>query len=104
MAPYFTLTPANTTALLHTSIRLDCKAYGVPTPTIKWVKYTESGGETAIQTGGRFIVGGTFGYLYVLQIHWSDAGRYGCIAQNEHGRVVTDAHVTVITGIHYYVI
>lgn len=97
MAPYFVTTPTNTTAPLHASVRLDCKAYGVPTPTLKWMKYTDSG-ETVITTSGRFIVSALSGYLYILGIHWSDAGRYGCIAQNEHGRIVADAHVTVVTG------
>lgn len=97
MAPYFTKTPSNSTAVLHATVRLDCQAYGVPTPTVKWVKYTDSG-KTVIRTGGRFIVGAVFGYLYILGIHWSDAGQYGCIAQNQYGRVVADAHVTVVTG------
>jgi len=61
------------------------------------VKYTDSG-ETVIQTGGRFIVGILFKNLYILRIHWSDAGRYGCIAQNQHGRIIADAYVTVVTG------
>ena len=61
------------------------------------MKYTDIG-ETVIQTGGRFIVGALFKYLYILGIKWSDAGRYGCIAQNQLGRVVANAHVTVVTG------
>ena len=89
--------PSNSTAVLHTTVRLNCKAYGVPAPTLKWVKYTNSG-ETVIQTGGRFIVGAVFKNLYILRIHWSEAGRYGCIAQNQYGRVVADAHVIVVTG------
>ena len=97
MAPYFITTPSNSTALLHATIRLDCQAYGVPAPTLKWVKYTVSG-KTVIQTGGRFIVGVVFKNLYILGIHWSDAGRYGCIAQNQYGRLVADAYVTVVTG------
>lgn len=65
-------------------------------PTIKWVKYTDSG-ETEIRTGGRFIISSVFS-LFILGILWSDEGRYGCVAQNEHGRVVADAYLTVITG------
>ena len=97
MAPYFMKTPSNSTAVLHADVRLDCQAFGIPAPTLKWVKYTNSG-ETVIQTGGRFIVGAVFKYLYILGIHWSDAGRYGCVAQNQHGRVIADAHVTVVTS------
>ena len=66
-------------------------------PTIKWVKYTDSG-ETEMRTNGKFIIGSVFRYLYILGILWSEEGRYGCIAQNEHGRVVADAYLTVITG------
>lgn len=95
--PYFIIMPSNSTAVLHGTVRLDCQAYGVPAPTLKWVKYTESG-ETVIQTGGRFFVGAIFKNLYIFRIQWSDAGRYGCIAQNQYGRVIADAHVTVVTG------
>ena len=97
VAPYFITMPSNSTDLLHATVQLNCKAYGVPAPTLKWVKYTDSG-ETVIQTGGRFIVGTVFRNLYILKIHWSDAGRYGCIAQNQFGRVIADAHVIVVTG------
>lgn len=97
MAPYFITMPSNSTAVLHATVQLDCQADGVPAPTLKWVKYSESG-KTVIQTGGSFIVGADFGHLYILGIHWSDAGRYGCIAQNQYGRVIADAHVTVITS------
>lgn len=97
MAPYFKTTPSNSTAVLHADAQLDCQAFGIPTPTLKWVKYTDSG-ETVIQTGGRFIVGAVFKYLYILGIHWSDAGRYGCVAQNQYGRVIADAYVAVVTG------
>lgn len=97
MAPYFIATPSNSTAVLHATVQLDCQAYGIPAPTLKWVKYTDSG-ETVIQTGGRFIVGALTKNLFILGIHWSDAGRYGCIAQNQHGRIIADAYVTVVTG------
>lgn len=97
MAPYFIATPSNSTAVLHATVQLDCQAYGIPAPTLKWVKYTDSG-ETVIQTGGRFIVGALSKNLFILGIRWSDAGRYGCIAQNQHGRIIADAYVTVVTG------
>ena len=96
-APSFTLRPKDITEILHSTVFLQCQATGVPVPTIKWVKYTDSG-KTEITTGGRFIVGSLFRYLYILGILWSDEGRYGCVAQNEHGRVVADAYLKVITG------
>ena len=27
-----------------------------------------------------------------------DAGQYACVAQNQHGRITADVHVTVVTG------
>ena len=100
MKPYFVITPKNMTAKLHSSTTvLTCKAYGIPTPTVKWVRYTNSG-ETVITSGGRFVVGSVFGNLYILQIQWSDAGKYGCVAQNKHGRIVANFYITVATGIY----
>jgi len=37
-------------------------------------------------------------HLYISGIQWSDAGRYGCVAQNQHGRDVAEAHVAVVTS------
>ena len=81
-----------------------CQAAGVPTPTIKWVKYTD-GSKTEIRTSARFIVrsidrnGTVYNHLNILRVQWSDAGRYGCEAQNKHGRTVADAYLTILTGL-----
>jgi len=101
MAPSFIKRPSNVTAVLHAAVELDCQASGKPAPTLKWVKYTNNG-ETVIHTGGRFVVITRLSdgskYLSISGIQWSDAGRYGCVAQNQHGRAVAEAHVAVVTS------
>ena len=99
MKPYFTLKPWNITARLHSSTTfVKCYATGTPTPAVKWVRYTGSG-ETVIRTGGRFIVGYVFGNLYIFNLQWSDAGKYGCVAQNKHGRTEANFYINVVTGV-----
>ena len=66
-------------------------------PSVKWVRYTTSG-ETVIRTGGRFVVGSVFRNLYIFHLQWSDAGKYGCVAQNKHGRAEANFYITVQTG------
>ena len=102
-APSFTDKPNNVTDRLHASVVFKCKATGFPTPTIRWVKFTPDNKETEIKTSGRFIVSAPHGYFYILGVQWSDAGQYGCVAQNEHGRVVANAYLSVITGNALYV-
>ena len=103
-APSFRLRPKNITGGIHTNVVFHCQATGVPSPTIKWVKYT-GGSKTEIRTSARFIVGGpidrngaVYKHVTILRVQWSDAGCYGCEAQNKHGRRVADAYLTVLTG------
>ena len=101
-SPSFTLKPKNFTQIQHSTVTFECRAVGAPAPTINWVKYTDSG-ETLISSNARFVIGAVSRYLSILGIYWSDAGRYGCVAQNKHGRIVADAYLTVISGeLHYF--
>lgn len=97
LKPYFTHKPKNITAKLHSSTTVvKCYATGTPMPSVKWVRYTTSG-ETVIRTGGRFVVGSVFRNLYIFHLQWSDAGKYGCVAQNKHGRAEANFYITVQT-------
>nr|XP_058973645.1 fibroblast growth factor receptor 4-like isoform X1 [Pocillopora verrucosa] len=97
LKPYFTHKPKNITAKLHSSTTVvKCYATGTPMPSVKWVRYTTSG-ETVIRTGGRFVVGSVFRNLYIFHLQWSDAGQYGCVAQNKHGRAEANFYITVQT-------
>lgn len=62
---------------------------------ISWVKYADNGAATEIRNDGRFIVGAR--HLAIAGVRWADEGQYGCTAQNIHGKIVTDAFLTIIT-------
>ena len=96
-SPVFKQKPRNVTEKLYETVSFQCRATGIPTPTIKWVKYSSGNQETAIETSGRFVINRN-GYLYILGVEWSDSGRYACIAQNTQGRIIAYAHLNVVTG------
>lgn len=96
-SPVFQQKPRNVTEKLYETVYFPCQAIGFPTPTIKWVKYSSGNQETAIETSGRFVINQD-GYLYILGVEWSDSGRYACIAENTHGRIIAYAHLNVVTG------
>ena len=58
------------------------------------MKYADSS-QTAITTGGRFNV--SSGYLDIIGVQLVDAGQYGCIAHNMHGKLVAGAFLTTST-------
>ena len=60
------------------------------------MKYAGNGTTTEIRNDGRFVVG-ISGHLVIPGVQWADEGRYGCTAQNEHGKVVADTFLTIIT-------
>ena len=66
-------------------------------PRISWRKYADNGTATEIRNDGRFIVSSIAGHLVIPGVQWADEGRYGCTAQNKHGKIETDAFLTIIT-------
>ena len=60
------------------------------------MKYADNGIATEIRNG-RFFVSSISGHLVIPGVQWADEGRYGCTAQNEHGKVVADAFLTIIS-------
>ncbi|XP_068686600.1 fibroblast growth factor receptor 2-like [Montipora foliosa] len=93
-APSFTPRPQNKSVNVNSSVTSKCEASGVPQLTITWVKYADSS-QTAITTGGRFNV--SSGNLDIIGVQLVDAGQYGCIAHNMHGKLVAGAFLTTST-------
>ncbi|XP_015775147.1 PREDICTED: contactin-4-like [Acropora digitifera] len=96
-APVFTFRPQNKSVNISARVLFSCTARGTPLPRISWVKYADNGTATEIRNDGRFLVSSISGHLVIPGIQWADEGRYGCTAQNEHGKVVADAFLTIIT-------
>ncbi|XP_068734206.1 fibroblast growth factor receptor 3-like isoform X1 [Montipora capricornis] len=96
-APFFRVRPHNKSVIVGSSVIFYCAVSGASQPTnMTWVKYSDSGA-TAITPGGngRFVLGSDS--LNIFSVALADAGHYGCIAQNEHGKLVADAFLTIMT-------
>ncbi|KAM8848649.1 matrix-remodeling-associated protein 5 [Synchiropus picturatus] len=80
-----TLTPASVSVLAEGDVVLDCKATGIPEPTIAWTKVSTGATIPAnSRHGGRFEVlkNGTF---LIKTVQLQDRGQYLCTAQNRFG-------------------
>ena len=68
-----------------TTVSLECKANGNPTPTVSWVKLTGSRRNSSPgMAGGSLTNNGMI--LTLDNVDRKDAGRYQCTASNDVGR------------------
>ncbi|XP_069497466.1 hemicentin-1 isoform X2 [Ambystoma mexicanum] len=72
--------PLELTAILDTSINVDCMATGSPPPQINWLK---NGLPLPISSQIRLLSGGQV--LRIVRAQISDAGTYTCVASNRAG-------------------
>ncbi|XP_015216958.2 matrix-remodeling-associated protein 5 [Lepisosteus oculatus] len=72
------------TAYLGSSVDLDCKAHGLPTPHISWVLPDRTVLRVASNTEERLMLLGN-GTLRIKYINFPDRGTYKCIASNAAG-------------------
>ena len=70
----------NVTALVNTSITIQCPTSGVPTPTVTWTKNGEQ-----VLSGGRYNVEDD-GSLSISEVVEEDSARYTCIADSVTGK------------------
>lgn len=75
-------------AYVNTDARFECKAEGIPKPTITW---SRNGDE---QTNSDFITVGD-GFLIVHDLVISDKGAYQCFAKNSLGEIQATAELSV---------
>lgn len=85
-------TPSDTQGFLGQSVRLSCRATGVPPPTITW-KFNSN----TILPSRKYAVD-SVGNLDITDLRKSDEGVYTCQASNDEGFAVADARVTVQGG------
>lgn len=89
VTPSMVTTPSDTQGLLGQSVRLSCRATGVPPPTITW-KFNSN----TILPSRKYAVD-SVGNLDITDLQKSDEGVYSCQASNDEGFAVADARVTV---------
>ncbi|KAM4722858.1 hemicentin-1 [Rhinophrynus dorsalis] len=74
------VTPVELTAVLDTSINIECLATGSPTPQINWLK---NGLPLPVSSQVRLLSGGQV--IRISSVQKSDAGTYTCVASNRAG-------------------
>jgi len=86
--PLITEHPEDVSVRRHEPTTLNCKADGVPPPTIEWFK----DGEKIKNTGNRMMLpSGSLFFLHV--IHHKDTGTYWCVAINSVGTATSNKAV-----------
>lgn len=91
-APYWVKEPLSQLYAPGETVKLDCQADGIPTPTISW---TMNGTPlSAIDDDPRRSVSG--GSLTLMDINFGDTAIYQCRASNKHGTILTNTNVFVV--------
>uniref|UniRef100_A0A7N6B015 Neural cell adhesion molecule L1 n=1 Tax=Anabas testudineus TaxID=64144 RepID=A0A7N6B015_ANATE len=83
-APYWVKEPQNLLYAPGETVRLDCQAEGIPTPTVTW----SINGQllTEVDTDPRRSVSG--GVLILKDVEFADTAVYQCEATNKHGSIL----------------
>ncbi|XP_034722014.1 neural cell adhesion molecule L1.1-like isoform X2 [Etheostoma cragini] len=91
-SPYWVKQPENLLYSPGETIRLDCQADGIPTPSITW----SINGQplTEVDYDPRRSVSG--GVLILRDVEFADTAVYQCEAANKHGSVLLNTHLYVV--------
>uniref|UniRef100_A0A665X5X6 Neural cell adhesion molecule L1 n=1 Tax=Echeneis naucrates TaxID=173247 RepID=A0A665X5X6_ECHNA len=90
-APYWTKEPVSQLYAPGETVRLDCQADGIPTPTISWtINGIPLSGQCTHQHNS------TRGSLILNDVSFGDTAIYQCQASNKHGTIITNTNVYVI--------
>lgn len=91
-APYWVKEPQSLMYSPRESVRLDCQAEGVPTPSISW----SINGEllTDVDSDPRRSVSG--GVLKLMDVEVTDTAVYQCEASNKHGSILLNTFINVV--------
>ncbi|XP_074538335.1 neural cell adhesion molecule L1.1-like [Halichoeres trimaculatus] len=90
--PYWVKTPQNLIYAPGETVRLECLAEGIPTPTVTW----RINGEpiTGVDDEPRRSVSG--GVLILKDVVYSDTAVYQCEASNKHGSILLNTFLHVV--------
>ncbi|KAI3357413.1 hypothetical protein L3Q82_015847 [Scortum barcoo] len=92
-APYWTKEPISQLYAPGETVRLDCQAEGIPSPTISWtingmpLSATDKDSRRSLTTSGSLIL---------KDINFGDTAIYQCRASNKHGTILANTNVYVI--------
>ncbi|XP_044066815.1 neural cell adhesion molecule L1.2 isoform X2 [Siniperca chuatsi] len=92
-APYWTKEPASQLYAPGETVRLDCQADGIPSPTISWtingtpLSATDKDSRRTL-TASRSLI--------LKDVNFGDTAIYQCRASNKHGTILTNTNVYVI--------
>ncbi|XP_071380962.1 neural cell adhesion molecule L1.2 [Centroberyx affinis] len=92
-APYWTKEPVSQLYAPGETVRLDCQADGIPSPTISWS--INGIPLSAIDHDSRRSLTAS-GSLILKDVNFQDTAIYQCRASNKHGTILTNTNVYVI--------
>ncbi|XP_034029119.1 contactin-4 [Thalassophryne amazonica] len=89
-APHLTDKPQDVQKTIDDTLVWECKASAKPKPSFRWLK----NGEPLDPMEDRVQV--TNGVLTISSLTLADIGMYQCVAENKHGRLVTNSELRVV--------
>ncbi|KAK2851997.1 hypothetical protein Q5P01_008273 [Channa striata] len=91
-APYWAKEPQNLLYAPGETVRLDCQAEGIPTPTVTWTINGQN--LTVVDSEPRRSVTG--GVLILRDVKFTDTAVYQCEATNKHGSILLNIYLNVV--------
>ncbi|XP_074500502.1 neural cell adhesion molecule L1.2 isoform X1 [Sebastes fasciatus] len=92
-APYWIKEPPSQLYAPGETVRLDCQADGIPSPTISWTINGIPLSETDNDPRRSLTASGS---LILRDVNFGDTAIYQCQASNKHGNILTNTNVYVI--------
>ncbi|GAA6229497.1 neural cell adhesion molecule L1-like isoform X3 [Lates japonicus] len=91
-APYWVKEPQSQLYAPGETVRLDCQAAGIPTPTITW----SINGQPLTEVDDEPRRSLTTGALILMDVEFADTAVYQCEATNNHGSILLNTYLYVI--------